>query len=158
MDIMVNQSDINTLIQKFHAYPWRFWKFHRISSESRGFLPMLKNINYSLIRLNYADHFLLNFSGRSLFLENTNVENETIIECLRAWNSNRGYQNLNFLSIELYDVFTDVRQIMNQFNVKEIEEERNPPVFMIPRRIVYFPLYLNISEVSDPFSCRALIL
>ncbi|KAF1770833.1 hypothetical protein GCK72_002657 [Caenorhabditis remanei] len=150
----------------------------------RGFLPMLKNINYSLIRLNYAidpaileeylflspnqetiqfdinlkseleqnskiyetehlrvaslgqptDHFLLNFSGRSLFLENTNVQKETIIECLRAWNSDMRYQNLNFLSIELYDVFTDVRQIMNQFNVKEIEKERNPPVFMIPRR------------------------
>ncbi|EFP12569.1 hypothetical protein CRE_29687 [Caenorhabditis remanei] len=75
-----------------------------------------------------TDHFLLNFSGRSLFLENTNVQKETIIECLRAWNSDMRYQNLNFLSIELYDVFTDVRQIMNQFNVKEIEKERNPPV------------------------------
>ncbi|KAF1770831.1 hypothetical protein GCK72_002655 [Caenorhabditis remanei] len=67
-----------------------------------------------------TDQILADFNGRSLVLELTSIKESTIIEFVNQWRSNRKYQNLEFVHINLFrESYEDPLELMEEIGVKE---------------------------------------
>ncbi|EFO90520.1 hypothetical protein CRE_08221 [Caenorhabditis remanei] len=81
-----------------------------------------------------ADDILSNFGGRQLFIDNGIISDAVIIQFLNKWRSNEGYQNMEYISINLYSSQLNPNQIMNSVPINRLDPSHQLPVYQFARK------------------------
>ncbi|KAF1768868.1 hypothetical protein GCK72_000681 [Caenorhabditis remanei] len=99
-----------------------------------------------------ADDILSNFEGRQLFIEKGIISDIAVIQFLKKWKSNEGYQNLEYLSISLRTHRCQINSniIMNSILINRLDQSDKLPVYTFDKRGTYFGHTWRINQFSSP--------
>ncbi|EFO90734.1 hypothetical protein CRE_08235 [Caenorhabditis remanei] len=99
-----------------------------------------------------ADDILSNFEGRQLFIEKGIISDIAVIQFLKKWKSNEGYQNLEHLSISLRTHRCQINSnlIINSIPINRLDKSDQLPVYTFDKRGTYFGHTWRINQFSSP--------